>query len=257
MLACPRRARERILIYGDTGTSKTTAYLNIARWSQRTHSPATFYVGDTDNAVLDMLDEGYSDLENIIVTPLYEFDEYQDWLKSTTHSIKPDDWIVCDLIGEVWSSVQRYFTDQVFQKDIGNYFLQARMQQQALKPDQKNLTVFEGMKDWTVINKLHEDFINQLCLRNTCHIFAASKANAVAERTDTKATLETYQRFGFKPQGQKYLGHNFRTILFAQHPKKDLWTVQTVKDRERKQLEGEKVTDFTLTYLKGIAGWTL
>src|SRR5882724_4689539 len=248
MLSCPRRARERILIYGDTGTSKTTAYLNIARWSQRTHSPSQFYVIDTDNAVIDMLDEGYSELSNISVHPAYSFDEYQDTLKSLLHQVQPDDWIIVDLLGEAWAAAQRYFTEQVFKQDIGNYFLEVRKMMESTKDDK--IKEFEGWTDWKVINKLYQDFINPLCLRNTCHILATSKQETVNNRTDNQQTIDTYGRYGVRPQGQKHLGHSFRTILLAQHPKKDLWTLQTVKDRERRGLDGDKVTDFTLTYLK-------
>ncbi len=256
-LLCPRRSRERILIYGDTGSSKTTAWLNIARWSQRTHSPAHFYVADTDNAVLDMLDEGYSDLTNVTVSPIYSFDEYQDWSKHTRPLTQPDDWMVVDLLGEAWSAVQRYFTEQVFGSDTGNYFMQARKIWDANKTPDKDRHEFEGWTDWKVINKLYQDFINPLCLRNTCHIFATSKQEVLQSRSDTKDITDTYGKFGVRPQGQKHLGHSFRTILLAQHPKRDQWVLSTVKDRERTQLEGEKVSEFTLSYLRKVAGWTL
>ena len=72
MLSSPYSGYERILLYGSTGTSKTYSWLNIARWSQRTKSPALFHCLDTDNAITDQLDQEFSDLKNVIVTPAYE-----------------------------------------------------------------------------------------------------------------------------------------------------------------------------------------
>lgn len=255
MLSCPRRARERILMYGDTGSSKTTAWLNIARWSQRTRSPAQFHAIDTDNAIIDMLDEGYSDLTNVHVTPVYSFDEYQDALKSILPTVSPDDWLIVDMVGEAWSAAQRYFTEQVFKSDLGNYFLEVRKMMESTKNDK--IKEFEGWTDWKVINKLHQDFINPLCLRNTCHIFCTSKQETLQSKTDSKDITDTFGKFGVRPQGQKHLGHSFRTILLGQHPSRNKWVISTVKDRERVQIVGEEVKEFTLSYLRKVAGWTM
>ena len=253
MLHSPRRSRERILVYGDTGSSKTTSYLNVARWLQRSGSSARIYVADTDNAVPDMLDEGYDDLNNVVVTPVYGFDEYQDWIKQTVSVVNPDDWIVVDMLGDAWTAAQRYFTERVFGADLGNYFLRVREYNEMTEKDKRE---FDGWTDWKVINKLHQDFTNLLCLRNTCHVLCATKQTPVNARIDDSTMVGTYGRFGVRPEGQKHLGHSFRTVLLVQHPSKNRWTIQSVKDRERRALEGAELSDFTLVYLKGVAGWS-
>lgn len=253
------QGRERILLYGGTSTSKTYSWLNIAKWHQRTNSPARFYCLDTDNAVIDQLESEFSDLTNVTVNTGYEYGDYILWLENTLRKVKPEDWLVVDMLGEYWDACQRYFVEQVHGKSQESYFLAMRKEMEDLKDKPKGFqqsNPLEGRYDWPYINKLNKGFMDNLLLRNRCHIFATSKADALNPSNEEKENLDVYARFGLKPHGQKFIGHYFKTIILTGRPQSD-FVLNTVKDRGREELKGTKVTDFSLTYLKNIAGWTL
>ena len=165
------------------------------------------------------------------------------------------------MLGEFWDACQRYFSEQVFGQSIENYFLSARreMEQLSLKDRPKGFQAsspLEGRYDWPYINKLNKGFMDNLLLRNRCHILATSKADAINAATEDKENLDIYSRFGLKPHGQKFIGHYFKTIILTGRPRKE-FILNTVKDRGRDSMIGTPVNDFTLTYLKNIAGWSL
>ena len=258
---------ERILVYGTTGTSKTFSALNIARWSQRTKSDAVFYSLDSDNSIVNQLEEEFPELSNVATpVPCIDYPDYVDGLRKVLPVVRPDDWIIVDFIGTYWSACQRYFTEQIFGEGIESYFLAARKEMELYNSsrgrkdkEQKKVDTFDGWKDWSIINKMHDRFILDLCMRQKCHVFATSRADKLfteGEAADPKENVDIYGRWGFKPEGQKFLGHNFRTILLSQKDGKD-YKLNSVKDKGRELLEGATVRDFTITYLKNIAGWAL
>jgi len=61
-----------------------------------------------------------------------------------------------------------------------------------------------------------------------------------------------------KPQGQKTLPFQFHTVLLNGYtPREDNRTITTIKDRERPEVQGLVIKDFTVQYLKDIAEWQL
>lgn len=259
---CPRNARERILVYGTTGTSKTHSWFNIADWHQRTKSTARFLVLDTDNSVTEELEEGYPHLTNVEIFPTFNYTDFSTNLDKATAFINPDDWLVVDMVGELWEMAQRHFTDQVFNRDIESHFLAMRAEMQryneSRNPNDKQktrLNPLEGFTDWPTINKLNQGIMDRLCLRNTSHVYCTSKAQALNSQDDEQ-NQDVYGRYGFRPQGQKFLGHYFRSIFFTQKAKTG-WRINSVKDRNRPLLEGTELTNFTMQYLKEVAGWQL
>ena len=56
---------ERILLYGGPGASKTTSWLDIAKYYSLTGTPGHFYVLDTDSTTSRMIQTSYSQLTNI------------------------------------------------------------------------------------------------------------------------------------------------------------------------------------------------
>jgi len=265
-LISTKQGRERLILYGTTGTSKTHTHLTIARWSARTwkNSPDQphFHIIDTDSAVLDQIEEEGWDLNNFTVYPAYEYPDYHSAFSQIRKSLRPDDWIIVDMLGEYWEACQRYFSSEIYGQDIENYFILMRREMEknnqrakTEKDKQKQFQPFEGWTDWPTINKMNKGFMDTLCLRSTCHILATSKADAINSKTESQTNLDVYERVGFKPQGQKYIGHYFRTIIFTQKLR-NTWAMQSVKDRGRSDFNGE-VKDFVISYLKGIAGWQI
>jgi len=208
------------------------------------------------------LEEGYPHLQNVTVYPTFNYNDFRTNLDKATAFINPDDWLIVDMVGELWEMCQRHFTDQVFNKNIESHFLAMRQEMERYNTtrsssdkEQKRLNPLEGFVDWPTINKLNQGAMDQLCLRNISHVYCTSKAQQLTAQDD-ETVRDVYSRFGYRPQGQKFLGHYFRTVIFTQRSKQG-WKLNSIKDRNRGLLEGQDLTNFTTQYLKGIGGWQL
>jgi hypothetical protein len=244
---------------GNFGCGKTSAWLNIAVKAQLTKSDAQFYVLDTDDAVDGMVETNpkYQALENLHISPGFEYPDCISWLKRSREIVKPQDWLVVDFVDSIWDTTQRYFTAEVFEQDMGNYFLQAR---KALSGDAKNLKAFEGWTDWQVINKLYGDFANPLFKRTRANIYCTSKIEEVAEDEKNREVRQMFGSAKVKPTGQKHLGFQFRTIVVFSKVvsgQTERFTYTTIKDRERELQRSHSCENFTTDYLVEVAGWKL
>ena len=249
---------ERILVFGDTGSGKTTNALNIARWAARTKSPAHFYILDSDFAIPRMLTNYPEITDRITLYPCYDWPDYTKALGEVIKKAQPNDWLIVDFIGSAWQAVQSYFTTQVFKQTIGSYFLQVRKQ---LTDDKKSLGALEGWTDWQVINALYKQWVNPLLFKGRYHLYATAKAATLSsdkKPTEEKDIRQMFLRYGIKPTGQKDLPYQFHTVLISGYdPRSSARTITTVKDRERNELSGLKVGNFAIDYLKGVAGWMM
>lgn len=251
---------ERILVFGDAGSGKTTNWLNIAKFLKTTKSPGMVYVGDTDAAVPRMLASSYRDLsDKIKFYPLYEWPDYQKFQSDVMRFAGPTDWVVIDFVSTAWNAVQQYFTEEVFKKDMGNYFLQARKEME--EKGRNALNALEGWTDWNVINAVYRSWINPILYRSRFHVYATATATQLSsdkKPTETTSTRQLFLRFGVRPEGQKHLPFQFHTVLLSGFTQRNnRRTITTVKDRERSEVAGLAVTNFTLDYLKGVGGWLL
>lgn len=245
---------ERILVFGPAGSGKSTAAASIAAMSARTGSDARFYVVDTDLAWDRMLYEGYGDLTNVEVLVALEWPEYRDALAKIRSQVRPQDWVVVDLVTNAWETVQSYFTEQVFDRDIGDYFLQVRKE---LKTGKKSLEAFSGWVDWSVINAMYKSWANDLLFKTRANVLCTAKMARVHSEQDDKATRLLFGAHGVKPEGQKALAYQFHTVLLTGEPRTGEYTLTTVKDRERTKLDKAPVKKFALDYLVKVGGWRL
>lgn len=251
------RLTERILLFGPAGSGKSTAAASIAAMSAKTGSDARFHVVDTDLAWDRMLYEGYQDLSNVEVYVALEWPEYREALAKIRATVRPNDWVIVDLVSNAWETVQSYFTEQVFDSDIGDYFLQVRKE---LKTGKKSLEAFSGWVDWSVINAMYKSWANDLLFKTRANILCTAKMAKVHSEQDDKATRLLFGSHGVKPEGQKALAYQFHTVLLTGEQKagdETQWTLTTVKDRERPQLSKAPVRKFALDYLVKVGGWRL
>jgi hypothetical protein len=270
MLHAISPAPERILAFGPAGSGKTTNLLNIARFSVRTHSPARFYVGDSDFA-MDRMISGYPEIPfaihndpqypvtpetRLVIYPLYSWPDYERFGADVKLHAKPGDWVSIDFISTAWSEVQDNFAMQVFHRDLADYFLSVR---KTLDKDSKSLGALEGWVDWQVINAMYKKWANQLLYRGRYHLYATAKSdNLSSDRnpTEDRQTRALFARYQVKPVGQKDLPYQFHTLLLTGQMS-DTRTLTTVKDRERTEVSGLEVKNFTTDYLVNVAGWSL
>jgi hypothetical protein len=259
MLTPTKRTRERILAIGSFGVGKSRAWLTIAARAQKSGSKARFYCLDTDHAIERMIDEGFPELNNVEVANVFEWPEYEGALKRFLKVATPDDWLICDMIDAAWDAAQAYYVDEIFSKDIGQYFIEARKVFEAAKKEKGKsvFRAFDGWQDWPVIKKVYFSWLERFAKHAPCHVFATAKVEPIDTEKDSKELIKTYGPYGVRPKGQKDLGHSFHTILFLQKAGSNDYRFTTIKDRERKEVEGEKLTDFVLQYLVPRAKWKL
>lgn len=248
--------RERILVMGGYGTGKTSAWLNIALWSQKTGAPSRFYAMDSEYALEAFLesDSQYAHLSskrggNVEFTQINTWQDFTGAADYFAPRITTDDWLVIDFISPAWDLVQEYYIEQVFSERVDDYFLNARKLLKGSNP-------LDGWKDWSQINRLYRTWFNQVFYRTPGHKFIVASAEPIQD-TDDKAIKATFAAVKVRPKGQKAMGHAPHTVLLAQSVRPGEIYLSTVKDREREALKAKELSQFTLDYLVAIGGWTL
>lgn len=262
--------RERILCMGITGSGKSYQWLKIAEILLPTG--AIFRVLDTDNAISYMLETQFPHLlpengGNVHVHSAVDWPEYKAgvaWLK--TEPIKDNDWVVVDMADEAWSTVQSYFVGEVFQEDIGDYFLEVRKQLQErggkskVHKGEATSLMPEGLSgwlDWVVINKLYNDWIKPIIYQIPCHVYVTAKVDKLDRGSKDVEMMTLFGDLGIKPSGQKRLGHQMHAV-FLLIPGEDKWFITTAKDRAgRPYFKKTQLVSLYLQYLVAKAKWPI
>jgi hypothetical protein len=264
VLRAPTKRRDRILLYGPAGGGKSTAWLDVAEWSFKTRANIRMPVLDTDKAWDDMAPyDGHLDK---IVEPF----PCPDWdsIRSSIRKVEggdygADDVLVVDMAHRIWDRAQEGFFEKVFGRDIDEFFTLAQGdRQKAISGDYGT--------NWQAINKLYGAFTNLVMNKFPGHVIVCTSAQRIWEANEKDKVLTTYPDFaklGYKPQGQKDLPHQFRTILFLQDSPSG-WRWSTAKERNPPSMQegdegyrgyyaGEQMKSFTKNYLMKVAGWKL
>lgn len=284
-----KRPLERILTIGITGSGKSYQWLKLAE--RLKPLGVKFRVVDTDNDIDFMLHTQFPGLlpeagGNVYVFPAYNWPEYEKavrWIQQIKLTpeqlnsldkhlqlayktpIKPTDWVVVDKSNNAWKTVQSYFVSEVFGEDTGEYFLEVRRKLHAAgdigKGGKKAVsTILEGLdgwKDWAVINKLYEDWINPIVYRVRCHVYATADVDSLDKSEKDPEVISLYGNLRIKAAGQKAIGGQMHTILLY-IPGTDRWLVTTVKDRAgREYFSKTPLVDIYTQYLFRKAGWPL
>ncbi len=273
--------QERIMLGGVMGSGKTYAWLTIARM----YPNSKFYVIDPDDGARRVWFPEFPEVKNIeyYFTPRWYtkgFEEYQKkpsaivtdkdrncYLSGVADSwylIKPKlrekDWIIVEHMGMIWPSALNGFTDEVFMKDIGSYFLEARKK---MKPGSKKLDAMEGWTDWNVINKMHnDDFVIPICFENPAHVLMTTSVSIAQEGAKEDADIKAfYGDTKIRLEGQKHTPYKMQTIILMSangKPKERKHYMTTfLKDRGRAWMDNKEWTDFALDYLVMEAGFEI
>jgi hypothetical protein len=256
-------ARERILSFGGAGQGKSYDFYTIVQLAQMTKSDAKFYVIDTDVSAYRMLEDPsldrLTDGDGNLIPNLVIEDEVWDWetlmgtLKRVQSQMKPNDWLMLDMLSPAWGWVQTAFTEKVFGQGTDEYFLQKRA---AMKNPAKEKS-FEGWTDWPVINAMYKSFQSAL-LRSPGHLYATAEVRAISSDSAEKDTRMFFGPYGVIPVGQKRDMHLFQTVILKASTKIDRYEAITVKDRGgREKMAGMPIENFAKNYLMKIGGWKL
>lgn len=281
---------ERILSIGITGSGKSYQWLQIAR--RLKPYGVKFRVIDTDNDIDYMLHTQFPDLlpengGNVYVFPAFDWPEYEKsvkWvlqrglseeytktmdkhlLSAYKTPLKAIDWVVLDKSNNAWSQVQTHFVTSVFGEDMGEYFLSIRKKlyesgdigKSGKKATSVSLEALDGWKDWSVINKLYDDWINPIVYRIRCNVYATADVESLGSQEKDPEVLNVFGSLKLKPAGNKKIGGQMHTILLFM-PGTNHWSVKTMKDRSgRKYFDGkQELTDIYNQYLFRMGNWPL
>lgn len=272
--------QERILAGGAEGSGKTYAWLTIARALPKNK----IYVIDPDDGVRRVWYKEFPEVNNIeyYFTPTWYTKDSESFTKDgpkaeklddgsnrksinragtldawrlIKQKIKPGDWVILEHLHLLWNNIQGTFTDEIFDRDIGQYFLQAR---KAMKPGSKQLGALEGWTDWLVINKMHnDDLVNDICYSNPGHVFMTTSVTMIPKNAEESVELSAfYGNTRLRYEGQKHTPFRVQTKLIFKVAGKDDYRVSTfLKDRGREWLTDEKWSDFYFEYLVKVGGW--
>jgi len=257
---------ERILVGGSPGTGKTYQWLTIAR----AFPNVTFHVIDPDDGVSRLVETEFSELTNLdyYFTPVWyskpkanpsgfgKVGGIADSFAEIRKAVKPGDWLIIEMLGNIWSMAQTAFVTEVFDQGIGEYFLNAR---KSMKEGAKRLEALKGWTDWQVINKMHnDDFLVPACYQVGCHVYMTSSVSVSAPTEVAGEDAEVRSFYGdslIRFDGQKQNPFRAQSIFLFRKDRKGQWRYSTfIKDRGRQFIEDEELYDFGVQYVMGIAG---
>lgn len=267
-----RNSRERILNFGVEGTGKSAFILSLAL----RYPFGKFYVIDTEYGNYEALMAGGTANDQTIFQQLHPDNggnvyvtdvDMDDWaaMKEAVQKINTDmvrdDWSVFDSMTPTWDACQEWYTQQIFGKDMDEYFMFARQQKQQLEDSDpkvkktKNLGALDGWRDWGVINPQYFG-LYKLLLKCPGHIYWTAEQTKISDEDDSdEETKKLYGTVGVKPKGQKRLGHMTHTVLRATKTMTGEWQMNTIKDRGRAVMERVQVNDPAMDYFFRVAGW--
>jgi hypothetical protein len=173
--------------------------------------------------------------------------------RTIKEKIRPQDWMVIDMLSWAWGWVQDEYIEQVYKTTTGDHWMSWATREAVKGPKEKKSGVLEGDTDWGTINKNYRE-LTGLIMRLQGHVFCTAAAKQTSDR-DSEETKKLYGRHGMKPEGQKHSGHLFHTVLISKNTGPEEWRLTSVKDRERALLEGSVNKGFAMKYLIQTAGW--
>jgi len=253
-LRSPHKFKERILLFGGAGAGKTNAVLQIA-----SHVPGEFWIYDNDYsfAYNRALSSEFTDLDDTGRIHVHEASDTTwtsciDTVEKMVKAADEDtDWLVIDSITPTWGWVQNWFQETVYGQDLAAHLVELK-KTHADDAKAYGRAVLEDM-NWPLVKKEYQR-LYRIIQQWKGHLIITAEAKQVGRGADDNDRM-LYGHLGFKPSGEGSLHHMASTNLFLSHPDRNRWVVDTVKDRNREELEKVEVDNFAMDYLKGVAGW--
>lgn len=249
-----RRGRERILVMGDQGTGKSATVLSIVLGCPQSWVD----VIDTDYNWEVMADGAPENLR------IHEIDD-DDFpgllakIREASKGATRDDWLVLDSITPSFLACQEHYVKITFGMSYEAFAQKARKE---MDDEKKVLQLFEGFKDWNVINPMYFE-LYKLLMKYPGHVLCIAEAKDLGSQDEKDSELmHVFGRIGRKPAGQKGMPYKFHTIIYMIQKGREKYAFSNIKDRESLEYTREKVSaqemtkyGFVKDYLVAIAGW--
>lgn len=205
--------REKILIGGDTNSGKTLAIIQLAM----SYPNQKVIVFDAEGDVNLTVEEMGLELPNLsVVNVKPDWGEFVSNYQATKSVLTPEDWVCFDMMGVFWDLAQNYFSREVFGESPSQHIVALRKES-----GKADFGGFDGLTDWTVIKRMHNEDIFDDALRwSNFNVLATTSLNDYSPKEKVPKTgVEglMVQEFGKKLEGEKHNKFRFRTIAILYH----------------------------------------
>lgn len=209
--------REKILLGGDTNTGKTLAivYLPLV------YPDRKVWVFDAEGDVALTTEElGFKPPNLVVVNVKPNWSDFIAKYKEAKSVLEPEDWMCFDMMGVFWDLAQNSFSREVFGESPSQHIITLR--REAKKAD---FGGFDGLTDWTVIKRMHNEDVFDDALRwSDFNVLATtSLADFGPKEKVPKMGVEGLmaEEFGKKLEGEKHNRYRFREILILYQKRTD------------------------------------
>jgi len=229
--------REKVLLVGDSNTSKSWSLLSMALLYPDNH----VVIMDPDDGISKVAEElgiPLDDMPNLTVIPVYtDFEEMLESYKLMRQNVlKPGDWLCFDMLSRFWDLAQQYYSLRVFGEDPIEHMLTLRKIMGGV-----SFGGFDGLKDWSLIKRLHNDLlVDDAVVYSPFNVMATTSVGQFLpiEKKPKKGIQSVYASvFGIKPEGEKHNVYRFDTqaVLFRTQDDdgEERYAFRLVRDRGR------------------------
>jgi energy-coupling factor transporter ATP-binding protein EcfA2 len=232
---------EKIIVYGESNSGKTSFYLSIAQYAKSTGiKPEEFMMcivfPDRPTGITKLLNSIPLEYRDRIF--VYSIDKYEEMLSATSmakdklmshfKSTGKPGWLVCELLEESWRMSQDYYTRKAYGENLGNYFatkaevIKEMMKDKGKTGKESAFQAFQGFMDWVTIKYFHNyNWIDKIKRFPFNVVFTAEVKDEVNKDS-------IFYDLGKRPAGEKDNMHRVDTILHLSH-KRNEFTMQPFK----------------------------
>lgn len=221
--------REKVLLGGETSTSKSLSLVSLAIL----YPDRRVVILDPDDGVEKLIAELGVELPNLTVIPVTpDWKAMIEQYKIIKTILTAGDWLCLDMMGRFWDFSQNYYSRTVFGQTPSEHLLALRSKAKAI-----NFGGFDGLTDWTVIKRLHnEELVDDALLWSPFNVMATTS-------TSTYLPVEKVPKggiagllaseFGLKLEGEKHNYFRFDTqAILYRKPDGTFW-FRLYKDKGR------------------------
>ena len=221
--------REKILLSGDSNTSKTLSLVYLAIL----YPDSKVVILDPDDGVGKVIDQLGVELPNLTVIPVTpNWVELMANYKLTKGILGEGDWLCMDMLGRFWDLAQGYYSQTVFGVSHIEHLMMLKKQAQST-----SFSGFDGLQDWPLIKNLHNaDLMDDAVLWSPFNVMCTTSVTSFSpkEKVPKAGTLGIYaSEFGIKPEGEKHNIYRFDTQAVLYRKPENTYHFRLVRDRGR------------------------
>jgi len=244
MIDPPPGCRERLLFYGEPGTGKSRAYVDMFD-----NTDGTFFILDTDIAVERMWAD--RDTSRLVHAPAADYVEAARGMKTFEDEAGPGDWLIVDMISPTWAWCQDYWAQRRLgiDADLMSTFI----------PDSTDGIDY----NWVEINRMYNRFLLTIT-KTQAHVLVIAEEDKITDGTWENPTDRDFKHMKLKPRGNKRIPHLFHSVLrchrLTYKGADNKYMMTSAKERVGRECDwaDEDMTDlsFVEEYMIPVAGWT-